>query len=257
MKRPRNALEHEHAHEHAQDPAQKIPTASTQECLKSILKNKKMSKADYLEEVIKRIKLIIPPGKFKHREPYHVLISTILSQRSKDENTAIAAKQLFKVYDTPQALATGDLERIQSLIKPAGLYKAKSENIQKVARILIEEYDSKVPSEINEMVKLPGVGRKTANCVLVYGFNEPAIPVDTHVHRISNRLGWVITRMPEETETALAEFLPKKYWIDINELLVRYGQEVCRPVAPRCKSCTLNDICPTGIIRLKECQDVE
>ena len=100
------------------------------------------------------------------------------------------------------------------------------------------------------MIKLPGVGRKTANCVLVYGFNEPAIPVDTHVHRISNRLGWVDTKIPEQTELALAKVLPKKYWIDINELLVRFGQEVCRPIGPHCKECTLNDICPTGISNL-------
>ena len=101
------------------------------------------------------------------------------------------------------------------------------------------------------MVQLPGVGRKTANCVLVYGFNEPAIPVDTHVHRISNRLGWVTTKHPEQTEEELAVLLPRKYWIEINELLVRFGQEICHPVAPRCTNCTLNDICPTGTDKLK------
>ncbi len=203
-------------------------------------------------EVIKRIKEIIPPGKFKHRDPYNVLISTILSQRSKDENTAVASEQLFKVYDTPERLANGDLGKIEKLIKPAGLYKAKAMNIRNVARILIDNYDSKVPETIDEMVKLPGVGRKTANCVLVYGFNEPAIPVDTHVHRISNRLGWVETKTPEQTEAALAQILPRKYWIEINELLVRFGQEVCRPVGPRCTKCTLNDICPIGITTLQK-----
>jgi endonuclease-3 len=206
----------------------------------------------YIEEVISKIKKKIPPGKFKHRNPYHVLISTILSQRSKDENTAIAAKQLFDVYGTPESLSTGDLTKIQELIKPAGLYHAKAKNIQNVARILVEEHKSKVPKDIDEMVKLPGVGRKTANCVLVYGFNEPAIPVDTHVHRISNRLGWVITKTPEQTEAALAEFLPKKYWIEINELLVRFGQEICRPVGPRCFQCPINDICPIGITKLQD-----
>lgn len=207
---------------------------------------------EYFAEVIRRIKKIIKPGKFRHRDPYNVLISTILSQRSKDENTAIASGQLFKVYDTPKALATGDPNKIEELIKPAGLYKAKTKNIQNVARILIDNYDSKVPKDVDEMVKLPGVGRKTANCVMVYGFNEPAIPVDTHVHRISNRLGWVNTKMPEQTETALAQFLPKRYWIEINELLVRYGQEICRPVAPKCGECTLNDICPTGLENMKQ-----
>jgi endonuclease-3 len=207
---------------------------------------------EFIAEVIKRIKKIIKPGKFKNRNPYRVLISTILSQRSKDENTAIASEQLFNVYGTPEELADAELVRIEELIKPAGLYTAKAKNIRNVARLLIDTYDSSVPNTVEEMVKLPGVGRKTANCVMVYGFKKPAIPVDTHVHRISNRLGWVNTKLPEQTETALQEFLPKKYWIEINELLVRYGQEVCRPIGPHCKECTLNDLCPTGIQCLKE-----
>jgi endonuclease-3 len=207
---------------------------------------------EYIDEVIKRIKTIIKPGKFRRRDPYKVLIRTILSQRSKDENTDAAAEQLFEVYGTPEELASGNRKKIEKLIKPAGLYTAKAKNIQNVARILIDEYNSKVPKDLDEMVKLPGVGRKTANCVLVYGFNEPAIPVDTHVHRISNRLGWVQTKMPEQTEEELSKFLPKKYWIDINELLVRYGQEVCRPIGPKCQICPLNNICPTGVERINE-----
>jgi endonuclease-3 len=213
--------------------------------------NNTKSDEQYVKEVIKRIKRIIRPGKFRHRDPYNVLISTILSQRSKDENTAVASEQLFKVYGTPEELAKAKLGKIEALIKPAGLYQAKAKNIRDVARILIDEYDSKVPPNVDEMVKLPGVGRKTANCVMVYGFNEPAIPVDTHVHRISNRLGWVATKTPEQTEHSLAEFLPKRYWIEINELLVRFGQTMCRPVAPHCKECPLNDICPTGLGNLK------
>ena len=205
----------------------------------------------YVAEVITRIKKIITPGKFQHRDPYQVLIRTILSQRSKDENTDLASRQLFRVFKTPAELARGDLDKIQELIKPAGLYQAKSRNIRAVARILIDEFGSMVPKDIEQMLRLPGVGRKTANCVIVYGFNEPAIPVDTHVHRISNRLGWVNTNRPEETEAALSKFLPKRYWIDINELLVRYGQEVCRPVSPRCTICTLNDICPIGVEKSK------
>lgn len=206
----------------------------------------------YITKVIDRIKKIIPPGKFKHRDPYNVLISTILSQRSKDENTAIASQQLFKVYGTPESLASAELSKIEELIKPAGLYQAKAKNIRNVARILINDYKSKVPKDVDLMIKLPGVGRKTANCVMVYGFNEPAIPVDTHVHRISNRLGWVNTKQPEQTETELAKSLPMKYWIEINELLVRFGQEVCRPIGPHCTTCTLNDICPTGITKLNK-----
>jgi endonuclease-3 len=206
----------------------------------------------YITKVIDRIKKIISPGKFKHRDPYNVLISTILSQRSKDENTAIASQQLFKVYSTPESLASAELPKIEELIKPAGLYQAKAKNIRNVARILINDYKSKVPKDVDLMIKLPGVGRKTANCVMVYGFNEPAIPVDTHVHRISNRLGWVNTKQPEQTETELAKSLPRKYWIEINELLVRFGQEVCRPIGPHCTTCTLNDICPTGIGKLNK-----
>ena len=207
---------------------------------------------EYIDEVIKRIKTIIQPGKFRRRDPYKVLIRTILSQRSKDENTDTAAEQLFKVYDTPEALASGNRTKIEKLIKPAGLYRAKAKNVQNVAKTLIDKYNSEVPKDLDEMVTLPGVGRKTANCVLVYGFNEPAIPVDTHVHRISNRLGWVQTKTPEHTEVELSKFLPKKYWIDINELMVRYGQEVCRPIGPKCQICPLNDICPTGVERLAE-----
>lgn len=214
-------------------------------------KNEIRDQENYVSEVIRRIKKIIPPGKFKHRDPYVVLIRTILSQRSKDENTDIASENLFEVYRTPEELAHGDLKKIQLLIKPAGLYGAKSKNIKRVAGILIDDYDSKVPKKLDEMIKLPGVGRKTANCVLVYGFDEPAIPVDTHVHRISNRLGWVKTKTPEKTEEALTKFLPKKYWIEINELLVRFGQEVCRPIGPHCTQCPLNDICPTGAERMK------
>jgi endonuclease-3 len=206
---------------------------------------------EYISEVIDRIKKLIPPGKFKRRDPYHVLIRTILSQRSKDENTDKASEQLFEVYDTPEELAKGDIQKIETLIKPSGLYTAKAKNIKNVARILIDDYNSKVPMDLDEMVKLPGVGRKTANCVLVYGFNKPAIPVDTHVHRISNRVGWVETKTPEQTEMALAEFLPKQYWIEINELLVRFGQEICRPIGPKCMKCPINDLCPIGIEKLK------
>jgi endonuclease-3 len=208
-------------------------------------------KDNYVSEVIRRLKEIIPPGKFKHRDPYHVLIRTILSQRSKDENTDIAANNLFEVYESPEALSNGDLIKIQQLIKPAGLYEAKSRNIKAVANIILDKYSSEVPRTVDEMIKLPGVGRKTANCVMVYGFNEPAIPVDTHVHRISNRLGWVRTKTPEQTEAALTEFLPKKYWIEINELLVRFGQQICRPIGPKCPKCPLKDICPIGLERIK------
>ncbi len=218
--------------------------------MNKVVEKKDIDKEQYIAEVITRIKTQITPGKFRNRNPYQVLIRTILSQRSKDENTDLASERLFKIFPTAEALADGDLQKIEELIKPAGLYTAKAKNIQNVARILIEEYDSKVPAELDEMLKLPGVGRKTANCVLVYGFQLPAIPVDTHVHRISNRLGWVKTKTPEQTETALTEFLPKKYWIEINELLVRFGQEMCRPIGPKCQQCPLNDICPTGIEKL-------
>ena len=132
---------------------------------------------------------------------------------------------------------------MEAMIKPAGFYRQKAKRIKEVSQIILNIYNGKVPNNFDDLISLPGVGRKTANCVIVYGFGEPAIPVDTHVHRISNRLGLVNTKNPTETEIQLMDLIPKKYWIDINELLVRFGQDICKPIGPKCKECPIIEYC--------------
>ncbi len=170
-------------------------------------------------------------------DPFRVLIATILSQRTRDENTGKASRALFAKYATPAAIEGAPLADLKRLIRPCGFYNQKARVLKETCRALRERHGGRVPDALDELLALPGVGRKTANCVLVYGFRKPAIPVDTHVHRISNRLGWVRTRTPEETEEALVRTVPRRYWLDLNEFLVRFGQEVCRPVGPRCGEC--------------------
>jgi endonuclease-3 len=177
------------------------------------------------------------------RDPYRVLISTILSHRTKDENTHRAASNLFEIYPTPESLARADVHEVERLIRPAGFYRMKANNIKRVASLLVSEHNGNVPDDIDSLLELPAVGRKTANCVLVYAFGTPAIPVDTHVHRISNRLGLVQTRSPDGTEEALSGIVPKRHWIRLNELLVRFGQDVCKPISPFCYSCDIADLC--------------
>ena len=178
-----------------------------------------------------------------NNNPFRSLISTILSQRTRDENTERASGNLFSVYKRPRDIANAPVKSIERLIKPAGFYRVKAKRIKEVSRLIAEKYNGKVPDTIDELLKLPGVGRKTANCVLVYGFNKKAIPVDIHVHRISNRLGLVKTKRPEETERELMRKVPKKYWLVLNELFVRFGQNICRPINPRCGECSINNMC--------------
>ncbi len=176
-------------------------------------------------------------------DPFRVLIATVISARTKDEVTEEASRKLFKKFPTPRALANADPKEVAKLIYPAGFYKTKAKRLVEIARIIVEEYDGKVPSSPEALMKLPGVGRKTANIVLAYAFGIPAVPVDTHVHRISNRLGLVKTKTPEETERELKRVLPKRYWIDINWMLVKFGQTICRPINPKCSECPLHDLC--------------
>ncbi len=170
-------------------------------------------------------------------DPFLVLISTMISLRTKDEVTLPASERLFAVADDPPGIAALDEDEIQKLIYPAGFYRTKARSIRKVAGIIIEQYGGRVPNSVDELTTLPGVGRKTANLVLNLGFDLPAICVDTHVHRISNRFGWVTTKTPDQTELALEAILPRHHWIEINELLVGYGQKVCTPLSPRCSEC--------------------
>ena len=176
-------------------------------------------------------------------DPFRILIGTILSHRTRDENTTRATENLFSKYKTPKELAEADPSTVRNLIRPSGFYNMKTRNIIRASRQLVTEFGGRVPDTMDDLLKLHSVGRKTANCVLVYAFNKPAIPVDTHVHRISNRLGLVKTRKPEDTEAELTKSVPKRYWLELNDLFVRFGQTTCRPVGPRCGSCSLAGAC--------------
>ncbi len=175
--------------------------------------------------------------------PFSILIGTILSARTKDENTSVAVKKLFSKYKTARELAKANVSTVKKIIKPCGFYRVKARRIIKVASLIDSQYNGKVPDKLEELLKLPGVGRKTANCVLVYAFEKPAIPVDTHVHRICNRLGLVNTKTPEETEFELMKKRPKKDWIRINDTFVMYGQNICRPISPKCAVCQIRKDC--------------
>ncbi len=177
------------------------------------------------------------------QDPFRILIGTILSQRTRDENTTRAVSNLFAHYRNVEELASADEEEVKKLIRPAGFYNIKAKSIIKVSRQIVEEFNGKVPANIDDLLKLHSVGRKTANCVLVYGYNIPAIPVDTHVHRVSNRLGIVATKQPEETEMELVRKVPLRYWLELNDLFVRFGQTTCKPIGPRCDICTLRPVC--------------
>ncbi|MEN6328772.1 MAG: endonuclease III [Methanobacteriaceae archaeon] len=180
---------------------------------------------------------------FENRDPYRVLIRTILSQRTRDENTDRASAQLFAEYPTMEDVASAIPEKLEPLIRPAGFYHVKARRIIEVSQILRDQFGGVVPENMKELLLLPGVGRKTANCVLVYAFEKPAIPVDVHVHRISNRLGLVDTKDPEETEVELEKVVPREYWIELNDLMVQFGQTICRPVNPLHEICPLAEIC--------------
>ena len=174
---------------------------------------------------------------------FSILIGTILSARTKDETTTKAVKKLFSKYKTPKELANAKVKDVEKIIKSIGFYHVKSRRIIEVAKIIDSQFNGIVPDDLETLVKLPGVGRKTANCVLVYAFEKPAIPVDIHVHRISNRLGLVETKTPEDTEQELMKKIPRKYWIEINDTFVMYGQNICKPVSPMCNVCKIKRNC--------------
>ena len=175
--------------------------------------------------------------------PFSILIGTILSARTKDETTTKAVKALFLKYKNPKDLSNAKIKDVEKIIKSIGFFHVKSKRIVEVAKIIHQKYKDKVPEDLDTLVQLPGVGRKTANCVLVYAFEKPAIPVDIHVHRISNRLGLVDTKNPEETEQELMKKIDKKYWIEINDAFVMYGQNICKPISPMCDVCKIKKSC--------------
>jgi len=179
----------------------------------------------------------------KKQDPFKILISTILSARTKDSNTEKATKTLFAKYNTPELIANAEVEELEMLIFKSGFYRVKAVRIKEVSQIIKDKYNNVVPDDFEELISLPGVGAKTANCVLVYAFKIPAIPVDTHVHRIPNRLGWIKTKKPEETERELKKIIPKDQWIRVNRLFVRFGQEICLPNRPKCELCPINIVC--------------
>ena len=178
--------------------------------------------------------------------PFEVLVSTIISQRTRDENTGIASARLFAKYPTARKIAAAKEKDIARLIRSAGFYNQKARELKAVCKILVEQYNGAVPNSREALEALPGVGPKTAGCVLVYGFGIPAIPVDTHVFRVSHRLGLSGANTPEKTERELEKVFDKKDWLVVNEYFVRLGQTVCRPIGPRCQECPLKDVCPTG-----------
>ena len=206
---------------------------------------------EILDGMIQTMEEVRPPRMTALRElhdaedrgPFSILIGTILSARTRDENTAKVVRALFARYGTPQELAAADIPDVERLIRSIGFYRVKARRIIQVAKIIAEAYGGVVPDDMESLTSLPGVGRKTANCVLVYAFEKPAIPVDIHVHRISNRLGLVKTKTPEETEAALVSRVPKEYWLRINDTFVMYGQNVCKPVSPMCGVCRIRTMC--------------
>ncbi len=187
----------------------------------------------------------------QYKTPFHVLISCILSLRTKDAVTGPASQRLFALADTPQGLLHLDIKALEKAIYPVGFYKTKARTIQKICKILLEQHNGQVPKTREELLQLPGVGPKTAAITMVYGHDiHEHIPCDSHVHQIANRLGWVKTKKPEDTEHALKMIVPKQYWRDLNDLFVQFGQNICKPISPHCSSCPVSSYCPKlGVIK--------
>ncbi len=215
-------------------------------------------KADYIHKIVKILAKETPKWDVpivtlvaeSSKDPFKVLISTVLSLRTKDETTSVASRKLFKLADNPSVMLELTEEEIIKAIYPVGFYKTKAKNIRSICHDLISKYGSEVPDDIDELLKFKGVGRKTANLVVTLGYDKPGICVDTHVHRISNRFGYIKTKTPDETETALRKKLPKEYWIDYNNLLVSFGQHLCRPISPFCSRCPVIKFCDrVGVLK--------
>lgn len=188
----------------------------------------------------------------RRRGPFEVLMSTVLSLRTKDEVTREASLRLFDKARSPSEILTLSEAEIEKLIYPVGFYKTKARNLKKICSRLVDEYGGEVPDDLDELLKLPGVGRKTANLVITLGYGKLGVCVDTHVHRISNRLGFVETKTPEQTEMVLRRKLPKEYWIEYNDLLVTWGQNICKPISPWCSKCRIRPYCnQVGVTRYR------
>src|SRR5919112_797550 len=201
--------------------------------MEKVLYNKKLPRLTALTE------LQIEQGS----DAFKILIATILSARSRDENTKKIINNLFNRFKNTKELAEADIEEIKAIIHGSGFYNIKAKRIKEVSQLIIERFNGKVPDDLEGLLGLPGVGIKTANCVLVYAFNKPAIPVDIHVHRISNRIGIVKTQNVKRTEEELIKIVDKEYWLILNNIFVMYGQNICLPIRPKCQMCNLKDIC--------------
>lgn len=202
-------------------------------------------KNDYLENKVQHSEFVDFMENLNN--PYLVLICCVLSLRTNDKITYGAANRMLELGKNPKEIAKVDFEKLAKAIYPVGFYQNKAKQIIELSQIIVEKYDSKTPNTIEELTKFKGVGRKTANLVLAKGHNIPALCVDIHVHRISNRLGIVNTKTPDETEMALRKILPKKHWIDFNTLLVTHGQNICKPRKPLCDKCSIQDFCAKNI----------
>lgn len=199
----------------------------------------------YTQPIVSRPKPTIP------HTPFTTLISCLLSLRTKDEVTADAANRLLSKYNTPKEIVNLTSQEIEPLIYPVGFYKTKAKRIIELSQTLIEKYGEEVPDDFNELLKLNGVGRKTANIVMVYGHHKHGyLPIDTHCHRIPNRLGWIQTKTPEETEQQLKKVLPERYWDDFNDLFVTFGQTICVPISPFCSKCPIEKYCKKNGVRI-------
>lgn len=214
-------------------------------------KTKRLVSNKYIDEIIDALREALKDlpdpsvtlvGK-KWKSPYLVLISCIMSLRTKDETTLPASERLFARASTPKEMIELSVKEIEKLIYPVGFFRNKAKQIKQISQQILEEYDGRTPDTIEELLKFKGVGRKTANLTIIEGYGKPGICVDTHVHRISNRIGYVETDTPDDTEWALRKKLPKEYWIDYNAMLVTWGQNMCRPISPLCSRCPIKHIC--------------
>jgi endonuclease-3 len=178
------------------------------------------------------------------RDPFRILIACVLSLRTRDQTTAEASRRLFRLASTPTAMLRLPASRIERAIYPVGFYRTKAKQIKLICRRLMQHYEGRVPDSIEALLTLPGVGRKTANLVVTVGYGRPGICVDTHVHRISNRWGYIRTKTPEQSEDMLRRKLPKRYWVTFNDLLVPFGQNICQPISPYCSRCNVARYCP-------------
>jgi len=220
-------------------------------------KGNELSPTQKVERIVELLKGVVPRlnppihGMFEvqKNDPYRVLVCGILSARSKDEKTVPVCRRLFEKYPTPEALLKAPLEEVEEVLRGIGLYRQKAKYLKEAVKVLVEIYGGKLPDNIEELTKLPGVGRKIANIILIHVFNADTIAVDTHVHRIANRLGLVKTKTPEETERELKKIAPKRLWKEINYLFVGLGQTICSPKSPKCEICPLRGLCEFSLRR--------